>query len=92
MWHVIITLEQQTRSYHVGCDMLAWTLGSIHGQMTSGVAYSHLPWKAYFIGRRRVWHAIIALGQHKRSENVACGMPSLPFESITLSDNIERGM
>ena len=62
--------------------MLAWTLGSIHGQMTSGVAYQHLSWKAYLIGCRRAWHAIIALRKHTRSDNVGCGMPSLPFERI----------
>ena len=33
------------------------------------------------VERRRAWHAIIALGQHTRSNDVGRGMPSLPLGS-----------
>ena len=82
MLHVIITLGQQKRSYNVGRDMVARPLRSTHGRMTSGVACHHHPWKAYLIRRCRELHVIIALRQHTRSDNVGCGMPSSPFESI----------
>ena len=41
---------------------------------------------------RRAWHAIIAFGQYKWSNNVGCGIPSSPLDYVTQSDGIERGM
>ena len=32
------------------------------------------------VGRRKAWHAIIALGQETRSNDVKCGMPSPPWD------------
>ena len=36
---------------------------------------------AYTVGRRRAWHAIIALGQQRRSDDVGRGIPSSPLDS-----------
>ena len=33
------------------------------------------------VGRDRAFYAIIAIGKHKRSDDVGCDMPSLPFDS-----------
>ena len=56
--------------------MLSSPLGSTDGRTTSGVACHHIPWTTHMVGRRRAWHAIIAFGQHTRSNNVGRGMPS----------------
>uniref|UniRef100_A0A3Q7ED38 Uncharacterized protein n=1 Tax=Solanum lycopersicum TaxID=4081 RepID=A0A3Q7ED38_SOLLC len=48
--------------------------------MTSVMEYPHVPWEGKTIGRRRPWHVIIALGQHTRSDDVACVMLSLPWD------------
>ena len=42
-------------------------LGSTHGRTASGVACHLRLFAAHTVERRRAWHAIIALGQHKRS-------------------------
>ena len=34
------------------------------------------------IGRLRAWHDYMAFWQHKRPNDVGCGMPSPPFGSI----------
>ena len=36
---------------------------------------------AHTVRQRRVWHAIIAFGQHKQSDDIRCGMPSSPLDS-----------
>ena len=36
---------------------------------------------AHTVRQRRVWHAIIAFGQHKHSDDIRCGMPSPPLDS-----------
>ena len=46
-----------------------------HGRTTSGVACNHRLWEAQAVERHRAWHAIIALGQHRRSDGVGRGMP-----------------
>ncbi len=56
-------------------------LGSTHGRTTSGVACHHRLWAAHTVERRRAWHAIIAFGQHTRSNDVGRGMPSSPLGS-----------
>ena len=53
---------------------------SIDGQTTSGVACHHCLWAQTF-GRRRAKHAIIAFGQHTRSNDVRRGMPTSPLGS-----------
>ena len=61
--------------------MTSSPLESTHGRSMSGVASHTRPWKAYTIRRCWAWHAIIALGQHTRSDDVGRGMPSSPLGS-----------
>ena len=81
-WHSIITYGQQTRSNNVGCGMTSPPLDSTHGQLTSGVTCHHRRWITHSVKRHRVWHAIIAVGQHTRSNDVRRGMTSPPLDSI----------
>ena len=74
-WHAITTFGQHTRSNNVGNGMPSSPLGSTHDRTTSGVACHHSPWTATMVKRRQAWHAIIAFGQHKRSNDVGRGMP-----------------
>ena len=78
-WRAIIAFGQHIRSIDVGCGMPSSPLGSTHGCTTSGVACHHRLWATHTVERRRVWHAIIAFGQHRRSTNVRRGMPSSPL-------------
>ena len=80
-WHSIIALEQHTQSNDVGRGMPSSPLVSINGQTTSGVVCPHRLWVAHTVERRRAWRAIIAFGQHIRSIDVGCGMPSSPLDS-----------
>ena len=50
--------------------MTSSPLGSTHSRTTSGVACNYSPWTANTVERRRAWHAIIAFGQHTRSNDV----------------------
>ena len=52
-----------------------------HGRTTSGLAYHYLPLTANTVKRLRAWHAIIAFGQHTRSNDVGHGMTSPPLDS-----------
>ena len=45
------------------------------------MAYHHRQGTAHTEGRRQACHAIIAFGQHRRSDDVGRGMPSPPFDS-----------
>ena len=56
-----------------------WT--SSHSKTASGVACHNRPWTANTIEPRRAWHAIIAFGQHTRSNNVECGITSPLLDS-----------
>ena len=56
-----------------------WT--SSHSRTALGVACHHCPLTENAAERRRAWHAIIALGQHTRSNEVGRGMPSSPLGS-----------
>ena len=56
-------------------------LDRTHGRSTSGVACYHRVWAAHTFKRSRPWHAIIAFGQHTRSNDVGRRMPSFPFGS-----------
>ena len=80
-WHAIIALGRHTRSNDVRRDMPSPPLDSTHDRTTLGMACHHHLWVAQTVGRRRSWHAIIAFGQHKRSNDVGRGMPSLPLGS-----------
>ena len=75
-WHAIIALWHHTRSDGVERGMPSSPLGSTHGRTTSDVAYRHRRWAAQMVGQRRPWHAIIAFGQHTRSDGVGHCMPS----------------
>ena len=80
-WHVIIAFGQHTQSNDVRRFIPSSPLDGKHGLTTSGVACNHRLWAAQTVERRRAWHAIIALGQHRRSDGVGCGIPSSPLDS-----------
>ena len=61
--------------------MTSLPLERTHGRMTSGMAFCHRLWAAHMIERCRAWHAIIASGKHKLSNDVARGMLSSPLGS-----------
>ena len=77
-WHAIIALGRQTQSNDVEGCMPCPPLESTHGRTTSGVACHHRLWEAHTVERSRAWHAIIALRQHTRSNDVRRCMPSSP--------------
>ena len=56
-------------------------LASTHSQTTSGVACHNRLWGPHRIERFRALHAIIAFGQHTRSDDVGRGMTSPPFDN-----------
>ena len=80
-WHNIITLERETRSNDVERGMPSPPWDSTHGHTTSGVACHHRLLAAQTVIRRRPWHAITALGQHTRLNDVRRDMPSSPLGS-----------
>ena len=55
-------------------------LDSTHGRQRrawmSEVAIHHRPWAENTVELHRAWHDITALGQHTRSNDVRCGIPS----------------
>ena len=61
--------------------MTSKPLDSSHGRTTSGVAIHHRQWAAFTVKRRWAWHDITAFGQHTRSNNVVCDMPSPPLDN-----------
>ena len=69
-----------TRSNYVGRGMKSPPLDSTHGRTTLGVTCHHRLGEAHTIERRRAWHAIIAFGQHTRSNDVGRGIPSYPLD------------
>ena len=54
-----------------------------HGMPSSplGVSCYHRLSAAQTVRRCRAWHAITALGQHTRSDDIRRGMKSLPFDN-----------
>ena len=78
--HATFAFGQHTRSNDVGRGMPSSPLGSTNGRMTSSVACHHRLWRTHTVKRRWVWHAIIAFGQHTRSNNVGRGMTSTPLD------------
>ena len=60
--------------------MPSYPLDGKHDRTTSGVTCHHLLWTAHTVERHREWHAIIAFGQHTRSNDVGRGMPSYPLD------------
>ena len=83
VWHAIIALGRQTRLNNIERGMSSPPLDSTHGRSTSGVECHHRLWTAHTIVRRRGWHAIIAFGQHTRSNKIGRVMPSSPLRSTS---------
>ena len=79
-WHSIIAFGKPTQSNSVGHGMPSSLLDGKHGRTTSGVACHNCLWAAQTVGRRQALHAIIAFGQHTRSNDVGHGVTSLPLE------------
>ena len=77
-WQAIIAFGQHTQSNDVGCGMTSPPLDSPHDRTTSSVAFHYRLWEAHTVERPLAWHAIIAFGKHKRSNNVRRGMTSPP--------------
>ena len=59
--------------------------------MTLGVTCHHCPWTAHTVERRRVWHVIIAFGQHRQSNGVAWHA-NIAFRQHKRSNDVWRGM
>ena len=78
-WHAIITYGQHKRSNDIGREIPSPPLESTHGRTTSGVACHHHLWEAHTVELCRAWHAIIAFGQHKQSNDIRHGIPSSPL-------------
>ena len=76
-----LAFGNHTRSKDVERGMTSPPLGITHGQKSSGVTCHHRLWTANTVERRRVGHAIIAFGQHTRSNDVGRGMPSWPLDT-----------
>ena len=66
---------------NVGRGMTSPPMDTIHGRTMSGVTCHHRLWTAHTVKRHRAWHAIIAIGKHRRSYDVRRGMPSPPLDS-----------
>ena len=62
-----------------GVAMVLWPLVNTHCQSTSAVKCNHFPWTTYMVGLQRVWHVVIALELHTRSDNVGHVMPAWPL-------------
>ena len=80
-WHAIIAFGKHKRSNHVGRGMPISPLGSTHGRTTSVVTCQYRLWATHTVERRRTWHDITAIGQHRRSNDVRRDMPSPPLDS-----------
>ena len=63
----------------VACHHHLWT--SSHSRTASGVACYHRPSIENAVERRWELHAIIAFGQHTRSNDVGCGITSPPLHN-----------
>ena len=66
---------------NIGCGMTSLSLDKTHRRMTSSVAWHHCHWTSHRVKLRGVWHAIISLGKHTRSNDIRRGMPSSPLGS-----------
>ena len=80
-WHAIIAFGQHKWSNDVRRGMPSYPLDGKHGRTTSGMTCHHRRWTVNTVERRRAWHAIIAFGQHTRSNDVRRDMPTPPLDS-----------
>ena len=81
VWHDITALGLQSQSNDNRRGMTSPPLDYSHGRTKSGMACPHYLWTAHTVKRRRALHAIIAFGQHTRSNNVWRGMTSPPLDN-----------
>ena len=65
VWHDITALGLHALSDDVGRGMTLPPLNSTHGRTMSGVECHHRPWTTRMVERRRAWHDITTLGQHR---------------------------
>ena len=79
-WRAIIALGQHTRSNDVRRGITSPPLHNTHDRTTSGVTCHQRHWTAHSVERRRVWHDIIAVGKHTRSNDIERGMTSPPLD------------
>ena len=79
-WHDIIDNARHAHSDEVGLGMPSWPLNSTHGRMMSGVECHHPPCTAHTNGVCGVWNLIIFIRPHIRSDEIGCGISSLPFD------------
>ena len=78
----IIALGKNRRSNYVGHLMQSFPFGQ-HTQMDYvDVACHHHHWIAHTDEQRRAWHTRMAIGQHTKSDDVGCGIPSSPWGSL----------
>ena len=64
-WHDITALGLHALSDDVGRGMTSPPLNRKHGRSTSGVECHHRPWTTRMVERRRAWHDITTLRQHR---------------------------
>ena len=83
-WHDITSLGQHTRSIDVGRGMTSPPMDCTHERATSGVTCHNRLRIAHTVERRRALPAIIAFGQHTRSNDVRRGMPSWSWTPHTI--------
>ena len=80
-WHSIIAFGLA----HIVVRCRAWqainALRRQIGRTTSGLACHHRLWAAHTVERLWAWNHITAFGQHTWSNDIECGMPSLPLGS-----------
>ena len=98
-WHDITAFGKHTGSNDVERGIPSSPFGSTYDRTMSGKAFHQSPWTAHTVERRGVWHSIMDLGQHTRSNNVGCGMldvgrgiPSSLLNELTQSDGVGGGM
>ena len=78
-----ISLGKHTPLGNVGRGIPSAPLESIHDRTKLGVAYYHHPMTEHMIGPCRALHALMALGQHMRSNDVERCVPLSPHATHT---------
>ena len=66
----------------IGREMPSSPFDYTHGGTTLGMSYHHLPFTKYTVVLHLAWHAIIALGLHKWSDNIGHVKRSSPMDNI----------
>ena len=76
-----IGLAGRHRPWTANMSMLSSPYVRIHDRMTSRVTSSLESWAIFMVEQCREGHAIIVLGQHRRSDDVRHDIPSSPLVS-----------